>query len=132
MIRLKLPTKKPAPTPVVTKTKVVPSMPKQGGPRAPLPTLWHRGLAGVEFSRRPGPGERHLDNICKQNGWTWGITSTTLAGDEDHTVRVDVLIGTVISGFAESLGGQAANNGAQSWNEIDEAMAAIARSLEGE
>jgi hypothetical protein len=110
------------------KTKKVPvHFPKQGGPRAESPTIWHRGLAGVSLSRSPGRGEKLLDRICAENGWTWGITTSFTP--ETGVVRVDVLIGTVVSGQAESLQG---NDGMRSWDELDEALGAVAKAIGAE
>jgi hypothetical protein len=117
------PPKKAAPA----KPKVPVHFPKQGGPRAESPTIWHRGLAGVSLSRVPGRGEKLLDRICAENGWTWGITTSFTP--ETGVVRVDVLIGTVVSGQAESLQG---NDGMRSWDELDEALGAVAKAIGAE
>jgi hypothetical protein len=76
---------------------------------------------------RRGRGEKLLDRICAENGWTWGITTSFTP--ETGVVRVDVLIGTVVSGQAESLQG---NDGMRSWDELDEALGAVAKAIGAE
>lgn len=100
--------------------------PPEKGMTARMPTLWQRGLAGVSLAKGPGAGEERLDEICKKNGWTWGLVATV--SREEHTeVGAIVIIGQLFEGRAAALTG---NDMMKPWDAADEALGQIAELLE--
>jgi hypothetical protein len=84
-------------------------------------------MAGVDLNHPPGPGERELDRVCAENGWTWAVVSTRSPASGE--IVTEVLIGTIRM-CAAVLPPTGANNAHQSWNAIDDCYGAIAESIQ--
>ena len=103
---------------------------KPGSPkiRARLPSMWQRGLAGVEVQRTVGPGQKALDELCHARGWRWAVVSTSHEKDDKEYITTHVIVGELFSGTAERLDPY---DPAKAWDVHDEALMAVAEQLEG-
>lgn len=100
--------------------------PKPARLNVAAPSHFRRGLAGVELSAPPGPGEAALDAACAEKDLVWGLVHTF---DRDGQVSVLVLVGSLFEASVPLADGNATSKVA--WNLQDEAMAVVARHLRG-
>ena len=134
-MQFKLPPPKAAPLPPVlvkpmkNPTRELP-VPDVNNKQPVVPSLWRRDAAGVHLEGlgARAAGYKALDNICRENGWSWGVVGTYLRGEQHQHACTAVIVGVVIEGCSEKLGTY--DKGTNAWNEIDEALGHVARQLE--